>query len=70
MLEAPIRDSALKIEHFDVIDIGLVKKSDAQTGKKVTGRDEDYIWEGFEFGDGLSLSSWGFDRRLAQLNPL
>jgi hypothetical protein len=51
MLEPPIRDNALEIELLDAIEIGLVIKSDAQNGEKVTGKVKDYIWEGFEFGD-------------------
>jgi hypothetical protein len=51
MLEPPIRDNALGSQLSDAIEIRLVIKSDAQTVKKITGKDKNYIWEGFEFGN-------------------
>jgi hypothetical protein len=51
MLELPIRNNALEIELADAIEHGLVLKSDSQNSLKVIGKDKDYNWNGFTFGE-------------------
>jgi hypothetical protein len=51
LLEAPIRDDALELELADAIENGLVIQSEYQKGKQVAGKEEEYTWEGIEFGE-------------------